>query len=80
MDPPIIEVTLERGKLEYRTRTSHLNTRDYGQIIASLVRLTAKMFATEGGFNVEEIEKDILKHFDEEINHPTTETTLSQLQ
>lgn len=80
MDPPIIEVTLERGKLEYRTRTSHLNTRDYGQIIASLVRLTAKMFATEGGFDEKDIEKDILRHFHEEIRNPTTETTLSQLQ
>lgn len=79
-DPPIIDVTLDLGQINYRTRTSHLDTRAYGQIIASLVHLTAKMFATEGGFDEKDIERDILKHFNQEIEHPTSETTMSQLQ
>jgi len=76
----IIEVSLERGKIQYKMRPCALNTKDYGEIFASLVRLSAQMLATEGHFSQNELEQNILQAFRQEISNPTTETTMSQLQ
>lgn len=76
----IIEVALERGKLQYKMRPCHLSTRDYGEIFASLVRLSAQMLASEGNHDPKDLERLILDAFKHETDHPTTETTISQLQ
>jgi hypothetical protein len=80
-EPPIISVTLdENGKSSYRIGLCGISTRDYGEIFATLVRLVAKMIATEGHYDEKDIEHEILQHFNQEVREPTTHTSMNQLQ
>jgi hypothetical protein len=81
LDPPIIEVRLgPHGELDYRLRTSVLDTRAYGCILASLAAQIGKMMQAEGGLNAELVRAQIAHHFIQELEQPTAQVDLHQLQ
>lgn len=51
-DPPILEVSFgQSGTIDYRIRTCHLSTAEYGQIMANVVQQIGEMMHREGGFD-----------------------------
>jgi hypothetical protein len=80
VNPPIIEVTLQDGSIDYRLRTSLLDTRAYGQILAQLAIQIGQMMQTEGNLNNDRVTAEIARFFLLELDKPTAQTTLNQLQ
>lgn len=72
--PPIIEVTLlPDGKMTYRLRTSLLDTKAYGVLLATLARQIGTMMQHEGGLDHRIVTAEILHYLTLEIDQPTQE-------
>lgn len=77
----IIEVLLdEQGSLTYRLRTSLLNTRDYGRVLATIARQIAVMFELEGRFDREQVLTEILHAIANEAEQPTINADITMMQ
>lgn len=78
---PIIEVSVdEAGNISYRMRPSSLDTKAYGEIFATLVRLVAQMMESEAGYKRAVVISQIFEAFLKEMNAPTAEVKSAMLQ
>jgi len=78
---PIIEVLLsEKGEISYRLRVSPLDTRQYGQVFATLIRQLAAMFRSEAGFPTELAELEVVVAMMDELKKPTAEVETRMMQ
>lgn len=78
---PVIEVMLsEAGDLSYRLRACPLNTQQYGEIFATLVRQVAQMMESEAGYKRALVISQILEAFLRELDSPSAEVETRMLQ
>lgn len=59
----VISVTPD-GEVRYEIRTTLLSTQSYGVILADLMYYVATMLATEGGFDFEQVQTEIMENFE----------------
>ena len=81
--PPIIEVRLDDdGATHYRIRTTLLNTKGYGVLLATLARQIGVMMQhEEPKIDARIATAEISQYFQEEIDQPTAlDATLHPLQ
>jgi hypothetical protein len=79
--PPIIEVYVGPGdNFSYKLRPAGVSTKDYGEVFASLLRHVANMLAIEGNFVKDDLEREIRKFMNQELDHPTTQGSMRMLQ
>jgi hypothetical protein len=77
----IIEVTIgPSGDISYRLRTSTLDTRSYGQILAQLAMQIGQMMESEGGLDRGKVVAEIAHYFAAEINAPTAQSSIHLMQ
>jgi DNA phosphorothioation-dependent restriction protein DptG len=78
---PIIEVLLsETGDVGYRLHSCSLDTRMYGEIIASILGQVARMMSQEGNFVEAKVRAEITHFLLNELERPTAEVTMQRLQ
>lgn len=80
---PIIEVMITQAgdlNVHYRLHPSTLDTRQYGEIIASVVGQVARMISMEGNFVEAKVRAEVIHFMLNELERPTAEVTTESLQ
>jgi hypothetical protein len=77
----IIEVTMEKGRIDYRLWPCGLSSNAYGTLLADLATQIARMLEVEGNLDREDTIKEIREAFNKEIDKPmSTMVGMGQLQ
>lgn len=80
---PIIEVLVAQGgdlTIHYKLHPSTLDTKMYGEILASVLGQVARMISLEGNFVEAKVRSEIIHFLLSELERPTAEVTTEMLQ
>ncbi len=78
---PFIEVLVnDAGDISYRLHPTTLDTRIYGEVIATLVTQVARMMAHEGNFVESKVRAEVIHFLLDELDQRTAVVTTEMLQ